>query len=147
MATANRLPDKLSTCIATMRRRSDLILPTRHVAASAAMTASRIVTRARHLEDVFKRYGLRTSASKRYRQHGCGQYAILSPRILPVTRMAQQVRPYRGRSTPLNGHRRLGHSCPERADSVAKVPRGAAADFPLKDETSDNHRLMKSQTR
>jgi hypothetical protein len=29
------------------------------------------------------------------------------------------------------------------ADSVAKVPRGAAADFPLKDETSDSHRAPK----
>jgi hypothetical protein len=30
MATANRFPCKLSTCIATMRRRSDLILLTSH---------------------------------------------------------------------------------------------------------------------
>src|ERR1700730_17260213 len=30
MATANRLRNKLSTCIATMRRRIELFLPTRH---------------------------------------------------------------------------------------------------------------------
>jgi hypothetical protein len=33
------------------------------------------------------------------------------------------------------------------ADSVAKLPRGRAADFPRKDETSDNRRSMQPQTR
>jgi hypothetical protein len=37
--------------------------------------------------------------------------------------------------------------CLQLADSVAKVPKGTAADFPPKDETSDNRRLMQSQTR
>ena len=33
------------------------------------------------------------------------------------------------------------------ADIVAKVPKGAAANFPPKNETSDNRRLMGRQTR
>jgi hypothetical protein len=32
-------------------------------------------------------------------------------------------------------------------DSVAKVPRGAAANFPPKNEKSDNHRPVEPQTR
>jgi hypothetical protein len=33
------------------------------------------------------------------------------------------------------------------ADSVAKVPKGAAANFPPKHETSDSRRSMRPQTR
>jgi hypothetical protein len=33
------------------------------------------------------------------------------------------------------------------ADSVAKIPKGAAANFPPKEETSDNGRSMQPQTR
>src|SRR3979411_2549900 len=45
--------------------------------------------------------------------------AILNPRHITCDEngSTSPVRfgPYRGRSTPLNGHRRLGHSCPEKA--------------------------------
>jgi hypothetical protein len=36
---------------------------------------------------------------------------------------------------------------PEVADIVAKVPKGAAANFPPKNETSDNRRAAGLQTR
>jgi hypothetical protein len=46
---------------------------------------------------------------------------------------------------------RSGHTPKRRrqlsADSVAKVPKGVAANFPLKDEASDNRRSMQRQTR
>ena len=48
---------------------------------------------------------------------------------------------------PENGHRRSGASCPKRADFVAKVPKGPAANFPPKNETSDNRRSVQPQTR
>jgi hypothetical protein len=37
--------------------------------------------------------------------------------------------------------------CPFRADTVAKVPKAAAAKFPPKNETSDNRRSIEQQTR
>ena len=40
-----------------------------------------------------------------------------------------------------------GCRCPDMADIVAKVPKGAAANFPPKNETSDNHRSIGLQTR
>src|SRR5216683_6092134 len=42
---------------------------------------------------------------------------------------------------------RFRSSGPLLADSVAKVPKCAATNFPLKDETSDNRRSMCSQSR
>jgi hypothetical protein len=48
---------------------------------------------------------------------------------------------------PKNGHRQLDRPCPKSADIVAKVPKGAAANFPPKKETSDDRRSMGLQTR
>jgi hypothetical protein len=46
-----------------------------------------------------------------------------------------------------NGHRQTGPVGPFRADIVAKVPKGAAANFPPKNEKSDNRRSIEPQTR
>jgi hypothetical protein len=51
------------------------------------------------------------------------------------------------RSTLKNRHRHAGPACPKSADFVAKVPKGTAANFPPKNETSDNRRSVQPQTR
>jgi hypothetical protein len=51
------------------------------------------------------------------------------------------------RFTPRNGHHLAQPSRPLSADIVAKVPKGAAANFPPKNETSDNRRSIGLQTR
>ena len=51
------------------------------------------------------------------------------------------------RSTPKNGHRQFDPLLPKSADSVAKVPKAAAAKFSPKNETSDNRRSIEPQTR
>jgi hypothetical protein len=51
------------------------------------------------------------------------------------------------RSTPNNGHRQFDPLLPKSADSVAKVPKAAAAKFSPKNETSDNRRSIEPQTR
>src|SRR6266446_2537677 len=51
------------------------------------------------------------------------------------------------RYTPESGLKTDIAPCPFRADIVAKVPKGAAANFPPKNETSDNRRSVGLQTR
>jgi hypothetical protein len=51
------------------------------------------------------------------------------------------------RSFPNNRHVTTASACPFRADIVAKVPKGAAANFPPKNETSENRRSIGLQTR
>jgi hypothetical protein len=57
------------------------------------------------------------------------------------------MRAYVFRFVPGSGHRPIGSAGPFGADIVAKVPKGAAADFSRKNETSDNRRSMGLQTR
>src|SRR5260370_6071687 len=54
-------------------------------------------------------------------------------------------RAYVFRFAPKNGHRATSAACPFRADSVAKVPKAAAAKFSPKNKTSDNRRAHASQ--
>jgi hypothetical protein len=51
------------------------------------------------------------------------------------------------RSSPNNGHVTTASACLKSADIVAKVPKGAAANFPPKNKTSDNRRSIGLQTR
>src|SRR5258707_874006 len=51
------------------------------------------------------------------------------------------------RSSPESGLKSDIGPCPFRADSVAKVPKAAAAKFSPKNETTDNRRSIEPQTR
>jgi len=51
------------------------------------------------------------------------------------------------RYTPESGLKTDIVPCPKSADSVAKVPKAAAAKFSPKNETSDNRRSIEPQTR
>ena len=46
------------------------------------------------------------------------------------------------RFVPINGHRQLGGARPISADSVAKLRKGGAINFPQIDQTSRNRRSM-----
>jgi hypothetical protein len=52
-----------------------------------------------------------------------------------------------GLTLPISGHSKGQSACLKGADIVAKVPKGAAANFPPNNETSDNRRSIGLQTR